>query len=197
MPDPRQMSYRDALIRWTAGGFPSQMGLAAAKERLGEVNRDRDILSLARNLEAEAGNQGRSGKEAVANTVLNRMDRRKKSAYDTVWEPMQYSWTNDPKSALYKRIMALGRGSKDSGFRESYEVAKDVLQSGKPVDTGGTLKAVLEADHYLNPDKLGKLPSWAGKMKKVGVVGDHHFFDSKRKPGTGLSPTGKLKPGAL
>lgn len=192
---PKPITYDQFLEGASSGRINSHMGRAKA----GNI---RDTVALARNLEAEAGNQGRVGKEAVANTVLNRMKNRGMSAHDVVWQPKQYSWTNDPNHPLYKRIMAHGHGnrSKDPGFRESYEIAEDMVHTGAPVDSQDALPDVMSADHYLAPKSLKRLPSWAGKMKKLGVVGDHHFYDSKQKPqryGTGMTPTSMLRPGSL
>lgn len=194
-PQPHTLSYDEFLEGAASGRINSHMGRAKASNM-------RDTVALARNLEAEAGDQGRVGKEAVANAVLNRMNRRNRSAHDVVWQPKQFSWTIDPKHKLYKRIMAHGFNNRysDPGFRESYEIAEDMINTKAPVDSQDALPDVMSADHYVNPDKLERIPSWLGKMRKVGVVGDHHFYDSKQKPfkpGTGVSPVSTLRPGSL
>ena len=193
--NPQPITYDDFLEGAASGRINSHMG----RTKAGNI---RDTVALARNLEAEAGDQGRSGKEAAANVVLNRMNQRKKSAHDVVWQPKQFSWTIDPNHRLYKRIMAHGHGNRnaDPGFRESYEIAEDIVNNRKRLDSQNALSKVMTADHYVNPKKLRKIPDWLGKMRKVGIVGDHHFYDSKQKPqlvGTGMAPTPMLRPGNI
>lgn len=125
----------------------------------------------------EAAGESYQGKLAVAEVIRNRM--QKKYASDgtvsgTVLRPKQFSgWnTADPG-----RIRNIRIDSEDKVVKECIAAWYEA-QSGSNI----TRDAVL----YYNPTIITEPPDWAlpDSATQVAVIGQHHFFVPKPRPGT-------------
>jgi len=132
---------------------------------------DMAVDILARTLWGEARNQGRTGMEAVASAVLNRVKvAQRRGGYwwgNTVTEvclkEYQFScWNaNDPNRPLLDLVDA-----SDSVFRVALDIAQDAV-SGDLTSTVGS------ATHY---HTKAVSPSWKDAGTHVASLGDHDFY---------------------
>ena len=129
----------------------------------------------------EAAGEPYEGKVAVAEVIRNRMNKKYASdgtVSDTVLRPKQFSGWNTHDPGRIRNIRA------DS---ES-QVVKDCIRAWNEAREGSnrTHGAVL----YYAPATLKKLgipdPDWAApdSADEVAVIGQHHFFIPKPRPGT-------------
>jgi N-acetylmuramoyl-L-alanine amidase len=114
---------------------------------------------LAVNCYHEAQGEPFEGKVAVCHTVLQRVAERKQSVRDVIFSPHQYSWTGDKLPDVIRDYAAL------------LDCFKAVDACYRRRENGNTLSNI---NHYYNPNKCS--PEWAGKMKKVTVIGNHIFL---------------------
>lgn len=129
----------------------------------------------------EAAGESYLGKLAVAEVIRNRMNRRYASdgtVTDTVLRPKQFSGWNTGDAG---RIRNARIDSDDS-------VVKDCIRAWHEAQAGSN--TVHGAVLYYAPSTLKKLgipdPDWAlpDSADEVAVVGKHHFFVPKPRPGT-------------
>lgn len=129
----------------------------------------------------EAAGESYEGKLAVAEVIRNRMNKKYASdgtVADTVLRPKQFSgWnTSDPG-----RIRNIRADSESQTVKECIRAWNDAREGSDTVHG-----AVL----YYAPATLRKLgipdPDWAlpDSATEVAVVGAHHFFIPKPRPGT-------------
>lgn len=125
----------------------------------------------------EAAGESYAGKLAVAEVIRNRM--QKKYASDgtvsgTVLRPLQFSgWnTKDPG-----RMRTVRSDSDEVTVKECIRAWHEAL-SGTDTVKGSVL--------YYNPSIIHEVPEWAlpDSAIHVTVVGQHHFFIPKPRPGT-------------
>lgn len=120
-----------------------------------------NVFWLAINIYHEARSEPIEGQVAVGHVVLNRAERRGKSAKEIILQPWQFSWHNDNKFPAIKEYQAM---------LVSFQAAEKVIE--ERLD-GKTLS---DADHYF-ADYI-KPPSWAKDMRQVCKIGRHIFFRS-------------------
>lgn len=125
----------------------------------------------------EAAGEPYLGKLAVAEVIRNRMQRKYASdgtVAGTVLRPLQFSGWNakDPG-----RIRSVRADSDDSVVRECIR-AWNEARAGSNTVHGAVL--------YYNPSIIKETPDWAftDSATEVAVVGQHHFFIPKPRPGT-------------
>lgn len=125
----------------------------------------------------EAAGEPYLGKLAVAEVIRNRMLRKYASdgtVAGTVLRPLQFSGWNakDPG-----RIRSVRADSDDSVVRECIR-AWNEARAGSNTAHGAVL--------YYNPSIIKETPDWAlpDSATEVAVVGQHHFFIPKPRPGT-------------
>lgn len=125
----------------------------------------------------EAAGEPYLGKLAVAEVIRNRMLRKYASdgtVAGTVLRPMQFSGWNakDPG-----RIRSVRADSDDSVVKECIRAWNEARDGSNTVHG-----AVL----YYNPSIITDPPDWAlpDSATEVAVVGQHHFFIPKPRPGT-------------
>ncbi len=112
----------------------------------------------------ESRGEPKEGKIAVAKTVLSRVESNSypKTACKVVYQPWQFSWTNDRRSNNISTRNQIDRNS----LRECREVADQALDEGP----NGLL-------YFYNPRVV--TPAWARRVKACGKVGHHLFLVAK------------------
>lgn len=130
-----------------------------------DMTQSQDIY-MAKTIWGEARGEGLRGMQAVANVIMNRVDRGGwygASIKDVVLKPLQFSCWNadDPNRA---KIDALTLQELEASG--AMNVARQVMSGQLPDITGG-------ATNYHN-NKVN--PSWAAKMKRTTVIGNHIFY---------------------
>jgi spore germination cell wall hydrolase CwlJ-like protein len=127
-------------------------------------------LSLA--LYFEARGEGYVGMRAVGHTIINRASNRNKTICETIFEQSgndnyyqcAFSFYCDGKPEIINDEESWNRG---------YKIAYGLLDGDYP------FSSVNNADHYL-VCKIKDRVYWTKRMKFVGQVGNHCFYDSKR-----------------
>lgn len=121
---------------------------------------------LARNIYYEAGVEDHSGKIAVAQVTLNRMEsgRWGNDVCKVVYAKSQFSWTRDkrkrynkPKGELWNASLAAVRD-----FKRGWRVRN------------------LENSHFYHTDYIAR-PNWADPKQKVHKIGQHIFYSGAKE----------------
>jgi N-acetylmuramoyl-L-alanine amidase len=108
----------------------------------------------------EARGEPPEGQRAVVHVILNRVEKRKKSAKEIILQPFQFSWANQGKRPPIKDYTAL----EQCGV-SVYEALQERMDG----------KTLYGADHYR---ATYVNPSWDDGMKKVAKIGKHVFYRS-------------------
>lgn len=137
--------------------------IAMATPVFAECDFDRQVEVLALNIYHEARGESIDGMIMIAEVTLNRVNhsRYPNNICSVVYQRSQFSWThtiqnhtpNDTKS-----------------WELAQELAEGIL-SGE-IDTLGT-----RATHFLNPNRVSRIPSWTNSFEMVGRVGNHVFYE--------------------
>ena len=125
------------------------------------TNTIRQKFWLAVNIYHEARGEYHEGMVAVGHVVLNRAEKKKKSAEEVILQSMQFSWHNGNVFPVIKDYESFIR----------CQVATDDVIAERL--NGETLSG---SDHYFNPSIV--LPSWAKKMTLIKRIGNHDFYRS-------------------
>jgi len=124
---------------------------------------DKEIEVLALNMYHEARGDGPDAMQMVGEVTLNRVEH--KSYPDTICEVVyqrkQFSWTHTISNHKPRETKA---------WRQALEIATDLISGN--IDYFGT-----RATHFLNPNKVSKLPRWAREFQRVGKIGGHVFYE--------------------
>lgn len=129
----------------------------------------------------EAAGESYLGKLAVAEVIRNRMNKRYASdgtVTDTVLRPKQFSGWNTSDAGRIR----------NARIDSDNPVVKDCIRAWHEAQAGSN--TVHGAVLYYAPATLKKLgwpePDWAlpDSADEVAVVGGHHFFIPKPRPGT-------------
>lgn len=118
-----------------------------------------NIFWLGINIYHEARSEPIEGQVAVGHVVMNRAEKRNKSAKEIILQPWQFSWHNGNKFPPIKDYDALSI---------SFESAQKTIDERLK---GNTLSG---ADHYF-ADYIDP-PEWAINMTKIIKIGRHTFF---------------------
>ena len=141
---------------------------------------ERDLDTLARTIWGEARGETRSGRQAVANVVMNRVadpgwwTREPGFEADTVEAacrmPWQFScWNqNDPNSAKLAQV-----DTTNAAFRVCLALAGVAMSGQLPDITGG-------ADHY-HVKTMKNPPQWAKGRVPTAIIGRHAFYKIGRR----------------
>ena len=123
--------------------------------------RNRELRCLAMNVYYEARGESRRGQLAVAAVTLNRKRSRyyPDSVCGVVWQPRQFSWTDQD---------IWHRPRDRRAWRRAMTLAREAFQDKVPLPV---IKATHFHAHYV-------LPQWSSKMKRVVRIGNHLFYDS-------------------
>ena len=118
-----------------------------------------DINCLAMNVYHEARGESVEGQAAVAWVTMNRVhhDYFPNDVCDVVWQPSQFSWTNDGKSDATNNAEA---------WHQAYAVARDVYYNRVEDPTDGAL--------FYHATRVN--PSWNRQMHRVATIENHVFY---------------------
>ena len=120
-----------------------------------------ELYCLAQNIYFEARSESLAGKYAVADVVLNRVASSKypSTICSVITERHQFSWYWDGKSDLPR--------SASPAWIDSVNVARSILLEEK-------FLGITEGATHYHANYV--YPSWAGKLRKVGRIGNHIFY---------------------
>lgn len=141
----------------------------AAKVVESQVNQDRQADIMARTIWGEARNQGAAGMHAVANVIMNRVERGGwygATPAEVCKKKYQFScWLeSDPN---YKKLLAVDET--DPQFKQALNIARLALNGQIGDNTGGA------TEYHTKAIK----PNWDySKLQKTASIGDHIFYKS-------------------
>jgi spore germination cell wall hydrolase CwlJ-like protein len=119
--------------------------------------------TVAAVLVAEAGGEGKTGMEAVAEVMLNRQFHSHRQIIEIVREPYAFSCLNKTsRDRLYARALRHRR------FKEALLISRILFR-----DPSALPRRVNGADHYATPEAR---PSWAEGIEPVAIIGHHIFW---------------------
>jgi len=132
-------------------------------QKIERCKSSRQCRKLAEVIVYESRGESFKGKVAVASVVLNRVDsaRFPDTIEAVVHQPRQFSYLQD------KHLQTKPSGD---DWTKAYVVAYNVKN--------GIIERATDADHYLAPNSLTRLPHWANVYERVDVIGNHHFYSS-------------------
>jgi len=116
----------------------------------------------------EARGEPDEGEAAVAFVILERMKRRRRTVFEVIFDPWDFSCYH-PRE-FDSELMCAAIRREDAAYEHSCEIAR------KAVD-GMIENPAPGADHYFNYRQCD--PSWAKTMRFVRVIGKHVFLDSR------------------
>lgn len=123
----------------------------------------REVECLARNIYFEAGNEPRTGKIAVAEVTMNRVNSRQFPrtvcgvVHQKVKNTCQFSWVCQGKTTIRNR----------AAWRESLKIAENILISKRKYGIIGNAM-------YFHADYVD--PAWAEEKKLIAQIGRHIFY---------------------
>lgn len=121
-----------------------------------------EVKVLALNMYHEARGEGPDGMQMIGEVTLNRVERPEypNTVCDVVYQRSQFSWVSKKKNH---------NPSEDETWAEALAIAEGLLNGDiDRFDNGAT--------HFLNPDRLSKMPNWSSRLDKVGSIGNHVFY---------------------
>lgn len=130
--------------------------------------------ALALNMYHEARDQGFDGMLLVAEVTMNRVEHdkfpdticsvvyqgRKDKNGNMIRHKCQFSWYCDGRSDKPKNKVV---------WSATLQLAKDILDGKIELLNSG-------ATHYLNPEKVDRMPRWTQVYELVGMWDDHVFY---------------------
>lgn len=139
-----------------------------------ECSKEESIHALALNIYHEARDQGPDGMLMVGEVTMNRVNSRhfpdticgvvyqgrKDSNGNMRRHQCQFSWYCDGKSDTANNT-------------EYWNFVKDIAED---IVNGEADFLLNDATHYLNPDKVSRMPRWTRVYTNIGRVGDHVFY---------------------
>jgi spore germination cell wall hydrolase CwlJ-like protein len=109
---------------------------------------------MVANIWHEARGEGITGMYAVALVTMNRVARRNKSICEVVYQPHQFSWTDDVTYNMLDNI--------------------DTVRSAAAVVMTDSIDDFTNGATHYHADYVK--PSWASKMQHVTTIGKHIFY---------------------
>lgn len=130
-----------------------------------------EIDLLARTIWGEARGEGYTGMKAVANVIMNRVQKGSwygKTVQEVVLKPYQFSTWN---ANDVNRNKAANVDETDTSFWTAKKIAS-LAYNGQIDDiTGGAI----------NYHSVGVNPYWASEMEKTVQIGNHIFYKERAK----------------
>ncbi len=123
---------------------------------------DRQVEVLALNIYHEARGEPIDGQQMVGEVVLNRVEspRYPDNICDVVYQRKQFSWTHMKKDHTPY--------DQDSWYT-ALTIAEGLVSGDLELFENG-------ATHFLNPNRVSRMPRWTEKFEKLGSVGNHVFY---------------------
>ena len=122
------------------------------------------VTCMAQNLWFETRGSSRTDQLAVANVVLNRVDdpRYPNDICEVIWQPHQFSWTNDGRSDQVRVLSPTDRRV----WKQIVEVAIASVKGTAEDPTDG-------ATHF---HATYVQPAWAGSLRRLVRIDDHVYY---------------------
>jgi hypothetical protein len=159
----RRLLGNAAFSGWSDGAFPIAPGVAVAPDQ-------QDCLAKA--LYFEARGEGRIGQLAVAQVILNRV--KEPGFPSTICGVVYQNDSNRNRCQFSFACDGYADRVRDTdAWREAQAIARQALAS----PNGVVLADVGNSTHY---HATSVMPSWAGKMNVVDVIGHHVFYTEGR-----------------
>ena len=118
----------------------------------------------------EAAGEPLAGKLAVAFVIVNRMKKRKQTAFQVCWAKWQFSCWLAPLSSIAWKFQQ----ETAKTWAECVLCAEMALENGSVVDP--SLGATLYLNQAVTMQQAGKLPSWVVKATWLVKIGAHDFY---------------------
>lgn len=151
--------------------------ILAGQERivsLEKCKKNIDCKLIAEAIYYEARGESDKGKIAVGQVILERKNSHsfpmtvKGVIYQKNFKGVcHFSYVCDIEKGIINNVFA-----EKSVYNKSLEFAYGVINNKYP-------KYVKNADHYYNPDKVKRTPTWAANMTKIVKLGNHLYLSSK------------------
>lgn len=127
-----------------------------------DCNYKKEVKTLALNMYHEARGEGVDAMQMVGEVTLNRVEsnRYPDNICDVVYQRKQFSWTHTKEDHT---------PHEKAVWEEAYSLAEDLLSGEIEYFNNG-------ATHFINPDKVRRIPNWTRKFEVVGEVGSHVFY---------------------
>jgi N-acetylmuramoyl-L-alanine amidase len=124
----------------------------------------KSVTCMAQNLWFEARGSSHTDRLAIANVVLNRVDdpRYPNDICEVIWQPYQFSWTNDGRSDQVRVLNPMDRRA----WREIVELSIASVTAGIDDPTQG-------ATHF---HATYVQPAWASSLKRLVQIDDHVYY---------------------
>lgn len=127
-----------------------------------DCDADKEIEVLALNMYHEARGEGPDAMQMVGEVTLNRMWHK---AYpddicSVVYQEKQFSWTHTKDDHT---------PHEEEVWEVAVELAENLLNGEVDYFDNG-------ATHFINPDKVRKMPRWTKRLVRVGKIGNHVFY---------------------
>lgn len=129
---------------------------------LADCVHEEQVEVLALNMYHEARGEPMDGMQMVGEVTLNRVEASNypDTICDVVYQPHQFSWTHTVKNHEPQEV----------------EIWLDVLVLAENLILGEVKTFGNGATHFINPDKVRRIPNWARQFEKVGKIGNHVFY---------------------
>jgi spore germination cell wall hydrolase CwlJ-like protein len=143
---------------------------------LADVDQAADCLTA--NIYFEARGEGIDGMKAIAALTMNRVKHKAfpNDVCSVVFQPKQFSWTHQHKTEHIQKVIE----GRVSGFQPSdilaYQQANKIAYKAIQGHLDGFLPKWVISFH-----SLGVNPSWAGRMKYYGTIGQHVLYGFNKK----------------
>jgi N-acetylmuramoyl-L-alanine amidase len=123
---------------------------------------DKEIETLALNMYHEARGDGIDSMQMVGEVTLNRVqsDRYPNNVCEVVYQRRQFSWTHMKKDHT---------PHEEKSWEVALELAENLVNGEIDYFDNG-------ATHFLNPDKVSRMPRWTKEFERVGRIGNHVFY---------------------
>jgi N-acetylmuramoyl-L-alanine amidase len=128
-----------------------------------ECDYENQVEVLALNMYHEARGEGYDEMQMVGEVTLNRVEHAKypDNICDVVYQRRQFSWT-------YMRIDHTPH--EIELWEAALEIAEKLISGDADFFNNG-------ATHFLNPNKVRRMPTWTETYELVGRMGNHVFYE--------------------
>lgn len=125
------------------------------------VTQEEEIHALALNIYHEARGEDPDAQQMVGEVVLNRVmsENYPDSICEVIYQESQFSWTTK------KDVTP----TEEESWKFAQILAEDLINGDIEYFANG-------ATHFINPDKVSRMPNWTKEFEMIGRMGDHVFY---------------------
>ena len=125
---------------------------------------------MAQTVLLEAAGEPMNGKLAVAFVIVNRMTKRKQTAFEVCWAKWQFSCWLDPLPTIAFKL----KRESEKTWAEAVLAAELALTRKSVIDP--SLGATLYLNKAVTIQQTGQLPAWVEKATWKVKIGAHDFY---------------------